>query len=690
MNVILDPPRTALCVASETAVAEELASTVGECDIGGADTVVDPDEPGAPTDSSEYACLLLHDGIGTAAVREWCRTARETAPDLPVVVVIEEHGTTLATAATVAGASATLFAPDDEQLQSVVDGSIETYVRRRRTAEDSAILAAMLDGLETPLYAKDEEGRHLRLADIRGGQDPEAAIGKTDIELYGDQAPEFARRAYEDDMEVLRNETPVFDRDESHGPEGNQHWSRTTKVPWYDDEGELKGLVGISHDITELKHREMRLDEVRDRFQQFASHLRHDLQNPLQVASGYLEMAKASGDTEPLEQVESALGRMEEMIEDMSRVAGHRGMEEGDATTFSLHDLVEDVWSHLSTGEATLEIELPGDYLVHAEKSELRPLFENLLKNALEHGSRPSGPDGSEDGDTAVGVTVWVGLTDDGGFYVGDDGPGIPESERERVMDPEYTTSEDGTGAGLEIVDNIAGRNGWSVTITDHDAAAFETGRSSRGARVEIRNCLGARDRSPPSTIQSLSLSETADVGELREPGFVEYDGETDAWTVAGDGEDIWQQYNDFKFAYTRVEGPVRIEGQVTHVDNVSEYTKAGVMIRDGLEDDATYGYAGATPVMGTELLWRTEAGADGTSQQLNADPFEVDWYRVDRVGNRLTLSLSTDGQTWDPVDERWIDIADPVYVGLAVSSVVPGVVAEATFRNVTVSRLNG
>jgi len=157
---------------------------------------------------------------------------------------------------------------------------------------------------------------------------------------------------------------------------------------------------------------------------------------------------------------------------------------------------------------------------------------------------------------------------------------------------------------------------------------------------------------------------------------------------VAGDGEDIWGQYNDFKFAYARVDGAARIEGRVVDVDHVGEYTKAGLMIRDDLSEDATYGYAGTTPIRGTELLWRTVRGEDGTSQQLAAEPFTVDWYRIDRIGDRVTAYLSTDGNTWDPVDERRIDVSDPVYLGLAVSSVVPGVVAEATFDNVSVSTL--
>jgi len=699
MNVLLEPPRTVVCVAADQSVANELARRLSECDF---DDVISCEtvEASERIESTNCGCVVLHDGVGHDEVVDRCRNVRSTDPDLPLIVVIEDDTDSIATAATVAGASATLQTPDDDQLQTVVADELSAYVRHRTAAEESEILDAMLDGLETPLYAKDTAGRHLKLADIRDGLDPSDAIGKTDIELYGDESSQFAREAYEDDLTVLESGTAVFNRDESHGASGTQHWSRTTEVPWYDDEEQLKGLVGISHDITELKQQEARLEEVRDRFREFADHLSHDLQNPLQVASGYLEMAKESGDPAAFERVETALDRMEEMIDDMSAIASHRGTEADNATTFRLTGLVDGVWSILSTGEAQLVNDLPEDYLAHAEQSELRPLLENLLQNAVDHGAtgdrrwvEDPAEAGSESTTDSIAVTVRVGLTDDGGFYVEDDGPGLPEQVRNRLRQDDANGATDEVGTGLEIVESIASRNDWSITVSeseldDGEATPDEGGETASGTRFEIRNCLGAPDRTPPLSRQSLSLSETATVGDPRESGLVEYDEDADEWTVAGDGEDIWGQYNDFKFAYARVDGAARIEGRVVDVDHVGEYTKAGLMIRDDLSEDATYGYAGTTPIRGTELLWRTVRGEDGTSQQLAAEPFTVDWYRIDRIGDRVTAYLSTDGNTWDPVDERRIDVSDPVYLGLAVSSVVPGVVAEATFDNVSVSTL--
>jgi signal transduction histidine kinase len=65
-------------------------------------------------------------------------------------------------------------------------------------------------------------------------------------------------------------------------------------------------------------------------------------------------------------------------------------------------------------------------------------------------------------------VTVHVGESD-GGFYVADDGPGIPEAERERIFEAGYSTADEGTGFGLRIVEQVVDAHGWEVTVTESE-----------------------------------------------------------------------------------------------------------------------------------------------------------------------------------------------------------------------------
>jgi signal transduction histidine kinase len=89
-------------------------------------------------------------------------------------------------------------------------------------------------------------------------------------------------------------------------------------------------------------------------------------------------------------------------------------------------------------------------------------LFENLFRNAVNHG-------GGE-------VTVTIGEIADG-FYVADDGAGIPDDERDDIFEAGYSTADGGTGFGLAIVKEVVEAHGWEIRVTDSEMG---------GARFEI------------------------------------------------------------------------------------------------------------------------------------------------------------------------------------------------------------
>jgi signal transduction histidine kinase len=113
------------------------------------------------------------------------------------------------------------------------------------------------------------------------------------------------------------------------------------------------------------------------------------------------------------------------------------------------------------TAEATLVTET--ERTIRADQSRLEQFLENQFRNAVEHG-------GDE-------VTVTVNdVEEEAGFAVADDGPGIPEAERDRVFDPGFSTDEDGTGVGLAIIREIAQAHGWECRASESEdgGARFE------------------------------------------------------------------------------------------------------------------------------------------------------------------------------------------------------------------------
>jgi len=218
--------------------------------------------------------------------------------------------------------------------------------------------------------------------------------------------------------------------------------------------------VGTITGISERVEGWEKLERQDERLEQFASVVSHDLRNPLNVAMGRLQLAKETAETEHLEHVEQSLHRIEALIEDVLTMArdGNRIKE---PEPVALDAVVDRAWQQIGADDATLVTE--NDLgTVQSDENRLLEVFENLFDNAVSHAD--------------PGVTIEVGRTDDG-LYVTDDGPGIPPSERDDVLDYGYTTDEHGTGFGLTIVEQITTAHGWSVSLTESDAG---------GVRVEI------------------------------------------------------------------------------------------------------------------------------------------------------------------------------------------------------------
>ncbi|OLZ42688.1 hybrid sensor histidine kinase/response regulator [Natrinema saccharevitans] len=241
-----------------------------------------------------------------------------------------------------------------------------------------------------------------------------------------------------------------------------------------DGDGRFQGTVGVLRDISDRKERERELRAQNERLERFASIVSHDLRNPLNVAQGRLEQARGTCDCAEahLEEVAWAHDRMSVLIENILTVARERDPEP-DPGPISLAAVVDDCWDHVETGAAALRVET--DAVVRADRARLKQLLENLLRNAVDHGDAdPAEPRGGD----RPGVTITVGDREGGdGFYVADDGPGIPLDERERVFESGYSSDGDGTGLGLAIVERIATAHGWTATVTESAAG---------GARFEL------------------------------------------------------------------------------------------------------------------------------------------------------------------------------------------------------------
>jgi nitrogen fixation/metabolism regulation signal transduction histidine kinase len=210
----------------------------------------------------------------------------------------------------------------------------------------------------------------------------------------------------------------------------------------------------LLRDVTDRIEREQALEHERDRLDNFADMLAHEVRNPLNIAQGHLGLLTPNDadDAETIDRVATAHTRIEQIVGELLEHA--RGREPGPAQSVNLAQIARDTWDRTSTADATLEL-ASEEAVVEADPKSLRTVLGNLVRNAVEHG-----------GST---VAVRVGPIDCGGFYLEDDGPGVPGEEYEHIFELGYTTTPAGTGLGLALVKQIADEHGWEIVATGGD-----------------------------------------------------------------------------------------------------------------------------------------------------------------------------------------------------------------------------
>jgi nitrogen-specific signal transduction histidine kinase len=302
----------------------------------------------------------------------------------------------------------------------------------------------MSGGTEQPIIVLDDENR---IYDTnRPARELFPALESRTDDLLDDVLPEIAG--------LLNEPDPIH---EVNDGDGTCYYSVTAN-PFTADRSRLGQLVSFT-DVTEREQYREDLERKNQRLEEFASIASHDLRNPLNVAQGRLQMAMEDCDSEHLDAIAQSHDRMGALIDDLLALA-REGDQVSETEPVALAELAQACWQTVQTKQATIRTET--GRTVRADASRLQQVFENLFRNAIEHGR--------ED------VTITVGETDDG-FYVEDDGPGIPEELRQEVFDAGFSTSNDGTGFGLSIVRQVVTAHGWEIEAVEGSAG---------GARFEI------------------------------------------------------------------------------------------------------------------------------------------------------------------------------------------------------------
>lgn len=413
--------------------------------------------------SEPIDCLVIEPDTLDDAALEFVSDVHDIRPECPIVWLTRLDPTDMNDDVLEAGTTIVEKGEDSTDWGFLFD-KIESAVQGAAIdSPDAELFRTLVETASDGLYTLDATGRVIYL-----NQAFAEMLGYTQKELFGLHAShvmapgelERGQKVIQQVLEDPTRDTHIMDMEmETQGGERivvSVHFRVLTRP-----DGSYDGVMGVVRDITDRKQRQRELQRQRARLEEFASVVSHDLRNPLNVAKGRIDLARVDNDNEHLSAAADALDRMDRLITDLLELARQGELVE-EVEPVDLDRIARKAWDQVAT-DGTLSVDVD-DYMVQADPDRLVQVFQNLFQNAVDH----AGPH----------VTIYVGLLDDNrGFYIADDGAGIPADHRDRVFERGYTTGQDGTGFGLAIVENIVEAHGWTVEVTE--------GRLG-GARFEI------------------------------------------------------------------------------------------------------------------------------------------------------------------------------------------------------------
>jgi phosphatidylserine/phosphatidylglycerophosphate/cardiolipin synthase-like enzyme/regulation of enolase protein 1 (concanavalin A-like superfamily) len=214
------------------------------------------------------------------------------------------------------------------------------------------------------------------------------------------------------------------------------------------------------------------------------------------------------------------------------------------------------------------------------------------------------------------------------------------------------------------------------LAVTSHDTSSLATATFDN-----VRITQGATSTEPPPAPLPDGWS-SSDIGAVGAAGTATESA--GVFTVRGAGNDIWGTADGFHFAYRPLAGDGRIVARVTRLDDTHRWAKAGVMIRESLSPGSRHALMLVSSSMGMAFQRRGSTGGESVSTAGSAAGV-TRWVAIERSGDVIHAFESANGASWTLVGSDLIPMDSDVYVGLAVTSHVQGVLTTATFDGLSV-----
>jgi TolB protein len=179
-------------------------------------------------------------------------------------------------------------------------------------------------------------------------------------------------------------------------------------------------------------------------------------------------------------------------------------------------------------------------------------------------------------------------------------------------------------------------------------------------------------------------FSNSGDVGAPAMKGSAAFSN--GQYRITGSGANIWAKQDQFQYVWREITGNFTVAATVRFLGNGADHRKAGIMVRQSLDTDATYAdvviHGNGMP----GLQWRSKQAEDTNGFDLPFDSPGTFNVKLVRTGIRIFMFIGKDGAEPKEIAHTEVSFRDPVLVGLAVCSHDPKASDTVVFSNVSVT----
>lgn len=375
------------------------------------------------------------------------------------------------------------YQQSDIELLEFVSSHISISVQRKKAEKEMAvskeILRKVLDNIPTRVYWKNRESEFLgcnaSFINEMSLDSENELIGKTDFDLF---KREDAEKKRADEVKIMLSGKPRLKYQEFNTQKGQDRWVLTSKLPFFDRNNKVIGIIGTTEDITDRIEIERKLKQATEDAiaanlskSTFLSNMSHEIRTPMNAILGYSQLLQdddnlTKAQQESLKTINKSGAHLLELINDildMSKIeAGRVTLNLSDFNLIVLLKEVEELFkikANQKNIDLSFTIAKNVPAVIYADESKIKQVIINLIGNSLKFTSKGF-----------VKVSVEKTLNNELQIKIKDSGKGILKEEQEAIFRPfeqakNSRDGEGGTGLGLAISRKFSNLMEGDITI---------------------------------------------------------------------------------------------------------------------------------------------------------------------------------------------------------------------------------